>query len=91
MKKIRFISLIVLVITSAVSLDLLINFLGNLVPEMNDGLGMHSVIVWGNLYFGDSLWSLERFFNAFVISSLITLAVFVENVVLAIVDIAKRK
>lgn len=91
MKKLRIISLIVLVITSAVSLDLLINFLGNLVPEMNDGLGMHSVIVWGNLYFGDSLWSLERFFNAFVISSLITLAVFVENVVLAIVDIAKRK
>lgn len=91
MKKLRIVSLIILVITSAVSLDLLINFLGNLVPEMNDGLGMHSVIVWGKLYFGDSLWSLERFFYAFVISSLITLAVFVENVVLAIVDIAKRK
>ena len=90
MKKIRIISLIVLVITSVVSLDLLINFLGNLVPEMNDGLGMHSVIVWGNLYFGDSLWSLERFFDAFVISSLITLAVFVENVVLAIIEIAKE-
>lgn len=90
MKKIRIISLIVLVITSVVSLDLLINFLGNLVPEMNDGLGMHSVIVWGNLYFGDSLWNLERFFDAFVISSLITLAVFVENVVLAIIDIAKK-
>lgn len=90
MKKIRIISLIVLVITSVVSLDLLINFLGNLVPEMNDGLGMHNVIVWGNLYFGDSLWSLERFFDAFVISSLITLAVFVENVVLAIIDIAKK-
>ena len=91
MKKLRIVSLIVLVIATAISVDLLINFLGNLVPEMNDGLGMHSVIVWGNLYFGDSLWSLERFFNAFVISSLITLAVFVENVVLAIVDIAKRK
>ena len=91
MKKIRIISLIILVITSVVSLDLLINFLGNLVPEMNDGLGMHSVIVWGNLYFGDSIWSLERFFDAFVISSLITLAVFVENVVLAIIDMAKRK
>ena len=91
MKKLRIVSLIVLVIATVISVDLLINFLGNLVPEMNDGLGMHSVIVWGNLYFGDSLWSLERFFNAFVISSLITLAVFVENVVLAIVDIAKRK
>ena len=90
MKKLRAVSLIVLVIATAISADLLINFLGNLVPEMNDGLGMHSVIVWGNLYFGDSLWSLERFFDACVISSLITLAVFVENVVLAIIEIAKE-
>ncbi len=90
MKKLRIVSLIVLLITTAISLDLLFNFLGNLVPEMNDGLGMHSVIVWGNLYFGDSLWSLERFYNAFVTSSLVTLAVFVENIVLAIIGIAKK-
>lgn len=90
MKKLRIVSLVVLVITSVISLDLLINFLGNLVPEMNDGLGIHSVIVWGNLYFGDSLWSLERFYHAFVISSLGTLVVFIENVVLAIIDIVKK-
>jgi len=89
MKKARIISLIVLVISAFVSLDLLINLLGSMIPAMNDGIGTHSII-WGNLYFGDSLWSHERFFNAFVTSALITFAVFVENVVLAIADIAKK-
>ena len=88
MKKARIISLIVLVISAFVSLDLLINLLGSMIPAMNDGIGTHSII-WGNLYFGDSLWSHERFFNAFVTSALITFAVFVENVVLAIVNIVK--
>lgn len=90
MKKLRIISLIILVITSVISVDLLINFLGNLVPEMNDGLGMHSVILPGKLFFGDSLWSLQKFYNAFVISALVTLVVFVENVVLTIIDIVKK-
>ena len=90
MKKIRIVSLIVLIITAVISLDLLINFLGNLVPGMNDGLGIHSVILPGKLFFGDRLWSLERFYNAFVVSSLITIAVFVENIVLTIIDICRK-
>ena len=89
MKKVRIVSLIVLVVSAFISLDLLINLLGSMIPSMNDGIGTHSII-WGNLYFGDSLWSHERFFNAFVTSSLITFAVFVENVVLAIVDMLKK-
>ena len=89
MKKIRIISLIALAITSFISLDLLINLLGSLIPSMNDGIGVHSII-WGNLYFGDSSWSYERFFNAFVISSLISFAVLVENIVLTIVDIMRK-
>lgn len=89
MKKIRIISLVVFVITSFISLDLLINLLGSMIPAMNDGIGTHSII-WGNLYFGDNLWSHERFFNAFVISSLISFIVLVENVVLAIVDMLKK-
>ena len=90
MKKLRIVSLIVLVITTIISVDLLINFLGNLVPEMNDGLGIHSILLPVKLFFGDSLWSLERFYNAFVTSSLITLTIFVENVVLTIIDITKK-
>ena len=90
MKKLRIVSLIILVIATVISVDLLINFLGNLVPEMNDGLGIHSVLLPAKLFYGDSLWSLERFYNALVTSSLITLAVFVENIVLAIIDITKK-
>ena len=90
MKKLRIISLIALIIASVISTDLLFNFLGNLVPEMNDGLGLHSVFAWGNLYFGDSLWSLERFYNAFVTSASVTLAVFIENIILAIINIKKN-
>ena len=91
MKKLRIVSLGVLAITSVISVDLLINFLGNLVPEINDGLGIHSVILSGKLFFGDNLWSLERFYNTFVISSLVTLVVFVWNIVLAIIDIVKKQ
>ena len=90
MKKIRIISLLVFVITSFVSIDLLINLLGAMIPSMNDGIGVHSII-WGNLYVGDSGWSLERFFNAFVVSSMVSFVMFVENVVLTIIDILKRK
>ena len=90
MKKLRIVSLIILVVATVISVDLLINFLGNLVPEMNDGLGIHSVLLPAKLFFGDSLWSLERFYNAFVISTLITLSVLVENVVLSIIDTTKK-
>lgn len=89
MKRLRIISLVVLVITSFVSIDLLINLLGSLIPSMNDGIGVHSII-GGNLYFGDNLWSHERFFDAFVTSSLISFAVFVENIVLTIIASAKK-
>ncbi len=90
MKKIRIISLIVLVITSFVSMDLLINLLGSMIPSMNDGIGVHSII-YGNLYFGDNLWSHERFFNAFVVSIFISFMVLVENIVLTIIAITKKK
>lgn len=90
MKVWRIVSLVVLIITATVSVDLLINYLGNLVPEMNDGLGIRTVLLPGWLIFGDSLWSLRRFFDAFVTSAWITLAVLAENIVLAIVDRARR-
>jgi len=89
MKKARIISLIVFVVSAFISLDLLFNLLGSMIPTMNDGISTHSII-WGNLYFGDRLWSHERFFNAFVASALITFAILVENVVLTIVDMMKK-
>ncbi len=89
MKKLQIVSLVALVVTVIVSADLFINFLGNLVPEMNDGIGIHSVLA--HFFFGDRLWSLEKFYNAFVTSFLITLAVFVENIALAIIQISKKQ
>ena len=90
MKKVRVISLIALIITSCVSLDLLVNYLWNLNPQMHDGLSLNTVILWGKLYFGDSLWSMERFFDAFVISSSVFLMVLVENIILTIIDVLKK-
>lgn len=91
MKKIRIALLIILAITTVVSVDLLFNFLGNTDPMGNDGLGMFSVIVPGHVYFGDSMWSLERFYDAFVISALVALAVFIANIILSIIAIAKSE
>ena len=91
MKKLRIVSLTVLMVTSVVSVDLLINFLGNLIPEINDGLGIHSVIFPIQLFWGDGQWSLKGFYDAFAISSLITLIVFTENIALAIIDLARLR
>ena len=87
MKKIRVVSLVLLLISSFVTLDLLINVLGNVMPEMNDGLGLFALT--GRMIFGDSLWSYERFLEVFRISAEITFALFAGNVVLEIVNICK--
>lgn len=87
MKKIRVVSLVLLLISSFVTLDLFINVLGNVMPEMNDGLRLFSLT--DRLIFGDSLWSYERFFEAFRISAGISFALFAENIILAIVNICK--
>lgn len=90
MKTIRIVSLILLILSAAISLDLLINLLGNMIPQINDGLGNHCIIFSTHLYFGDRLWSLERFYQAFVISATTTLVLSIENIVLSIFVIGKR-
>ena len=90
MKKFHIISLVLLVITTFISMDLLFNLIGSIIPSMNDGIGTHSII-WGNLYFGEDHWTHEKFFNAFVISSLISFGVFIENTILTILSIKKQE
>lgn len=90
MKKIRIISLIILIITVFVSLDLLGNFLGSLVPDINDGISTHSIIP-GHIYFGDGSWSRERFFHAFLVSAWITFLLFVWNIAITVVVNDKKK
>ena len=82
MKKTQVLSLVLLVLSAVVSFDLLVNFLTNVIPNVNDGITTYGLI--SRLIFGDRLWSIEKFFNAFVISGLITLFVFIENVILHI-------
>ena len=95
MKQLRIVSLFVLVIAALISLDLLINVIGSLIPALNDGIGLHTVTFLGSLIFSDSHgWSQAAFFNAFVTSSLVTFVIFVENVAVTIIDIiidAKKK
>ena len=89
MKKIRIVSLVLLIISSFVTLELLINVLGNIMPEANDGLRIFGIS--SRLIFGDSLWSYERFFDAFRISALITFAVSYANILLLIITRRKNK
>lgn len=91
MKKLRIISLIVLIITVFVSLDLGLNLAYNLFWENHDGLTVNSILHGLFRIFGDSMWSVERFFDAFKTSVWITFFVLVENSVLAIMDLKKEK
>ena len=74
MKKIKIVSLIV-------STDFGFNFLWTLIPDVNDGIAVRTFIN----FFGDSLWSCERFLKAFEISTWITLGLLIVNVVLSFV------
>lgn len=87
MKKVKIVSLIALVIAIFFSIDLGINFAYSLVPELNDGIGNRCII---NI-FGDDGWSHAAYLAAFQKSLWISFAVFVENVVLSIIDNARRK
>lgn len=88
MKQLRIVSLIVLVIAVLISLDLLINVIGSLIPALNDGIGLHTVTFLGSLFFRDEhAWGQAAFYNAFVTSALATFVIFVENVAVTIVDI----
>lgn len=84
-------SLIALIITVFVSLDLGFNLAYNLFWEHHDGLTVNSILHGLFGIFGDSIWSVERFFNAFKISAWITFAVFTENIILIIMDFTKKK
>ena len=89
MKKLRIVSLIGLVIAVFVSIDLGLNLLYNLIPEFLDGHTSHSILQGIFGIFGDSNWTLGRFYNAFETSLWISFVLFLENVVLAIINIIK--
>lgn len=74
--------MIVLIIAVFFSIDLGINFAYSLVPELNDGIVNRCII---NI-FGDDVWSQSAYLSAFQKSLWISFAVFVENIVHAIIS-----
>lgn len=91
MKKIRIISLVALIVTVFVSVDLGLNLFYNLFSEFHDGLTVNSILHGMFGIFGDSMWSVERFFDAFKTSAWISFIIFTENLILTIVDLLKKK
>lgn len=83
MKKIKIISILLLILSLFCTLDLGFNLLYNLIPEHLDGYTTHSTLQGLFGIFGDHSWSLSRFYKAFETSTWITFWLFVANVVLS--------
>ena len=81
MKKIKIVFMVLFIISLFVSIDLGFNFLWALIPDINDGITVRTFIN----FFGDRLWSYERFLKAFEISTWITFGLLIVNVVLPFV------
>ena len=91
MKIIRIISIIALVIAVFFSIDLGINCIGALVPELQDGIPFNSVFQsWAGVLEGQLRTRID-FFKAFQKSLWITFAIFFENMVLNVISILKSK
>ena len=89
MKKVKTLSMIVLVIMIFISIDLGINFFFSLIPEANDGIANISILyrVFG---FYDDRWSRIGFFNVFKNALWITFVIFLENIILTIPPVVKK-
>ena len=76
-----------------VSIDLGFNFLKSMVPALNDGIGNFSIFQINGIFepFGDNGWSQTGYLEAFEKSVWITFAIFVENIILTMIKIAKNK
>ncbi len=90
-KIVKIVSAIALVVCVFVSVDLGVNLLGALVPEMQDGIPYNSVLQSCFGVLEGTLDTREDFFNAFETSAWITFVVFLENACIYIVGIKNRK
>ena len=80
----QLISVIALIASVFVAIDLGINFTAALVPTLNDGMGFRSFLHGFFRIFGDGVIQLEDFFFAFEKSLWIAFFIMVENIVLAL-------
>lgn len=79
MKKLKIAFMVLFLISLFVSIDLGFNVLWALIPGINDGITVRPFLN----FFGDRLWSYERFLKAFEISTWITFGILIANVVLS--------
>lgn len=86
MKKLKIISLLCLLGSLFVSIDLGLNFLFTLIPELQDGIGSHSILqgLFGIL--GDSGWSKAKFYFMFEKSVWLTFMLLIENIILHFIN-----
>ena len=82
MKKVRIVTLILLLLMVFVSMDFGFNFMWALVPEANDGIGNFNILHMIFGVFGDHGWSLGRYLRAFQISAWVTFTLLVFNIIL---------
>lgn len=72
------------------TLALTINYVSAISPAvMNDGLTLRGGLLT-HLVFGDDAWTLEGFYNAFVMSLRITVYLVIANIALAIIERLKK-
>lgn len=84
MKKVRIAAVVLLQVSLFVTIDLGLNLLFNLVPELPDGLGSHSILQGLFGIFGDNGWTLARFFFAFEKAAWASFGLLIVNAVLAL-------
>jgi len=90
MKTARITTLIFIGVSLLFTLSLTLNYIGAISPaEINDGLtlrgGLPTLLV-----FGDDGWTLEGFYNAFIISLRISVYLGIVNIVLTIIERLKQ-
>ena len=90
MKIIRLVSMIALLLSVFVTIDLGLNTVASLISSMNDGIGNFSILHSILGIFGDGNWSHELYYRAFEISSWITYIIFSENVILSVIAYIKK-
>ncbi|MDK2809088.1 MAG: hypothetical protein PWP24_1825 [Clostridiales bacterium] len=92
MKIVKSVSAMILLIAMFISIDLGLNCLALAVPELQDGIGYHSVLQSTlGLLENTGIESRANFFDAFRTSIWITFSIFMANTVLYIVSIRKKK
>lgn len=91
MKALKTISLSILFVSLFVSVDLGINCIGSLVPELQDGIAYNSFLQSSFGLLEGTLRTRADFFNAFKTSAWVTFVVLAENATLYIIPSKKQQ